>query len=220
MRNAPLRQVIFVLLAIAVAAALFTSISLGAMTFADASFKDAAASVQSIGILVILSVGGALAYYRFYLFRSSYPNLTVVHEVSHRRVGDSYVHIAVNASLHNGSRVRVEIDQSYSVLQRIAPTTDDEISQIYQDARSGEGYDDFQWDTIEEIPRSWPEDPISIEPSESYTETIEFIVSTEFETVLIYTHFDNSETSEESSQPTGWDATTVYDIHDTMTAQT
>ena len=196
------------------------SIAWGVTAFADASFKDAAAAVQSIGILVILSVGGALTYYRFYLFRSSYPNLTVVHEVSHRRVGKSYVHIAVNASLHNGSRVRVEIDQSYSVLQRIAPTTDGEISQIYQDARSGEGYDDFQWDTIEEIPRSWPEDPISIEPSESYTETIEFIVSTEFETVLIYTHFDNSETSEESSQPTGWDATTVYDIHDTMTAQT
>ena len=157
MRNAPLRQIIFVLLAIAVAAALFTSIALGAMALADASFKDAAAAVQGIGTLVILSVGGGLAYYRFYLFRSSYPNLTVVHEVSHRRVGESYVHIAVNANLHNGSRVRVEIDQSYSLLQRIAPTTDDEVRQIYQDAEAGEGYNDFQWDTIEEVQRSWPE---------------------------------------------------------------
>ena len=212
MRNAPLRQVIFVLLAIAVAAAVFTSIAWWVTELADVSFKDAAAAVQGIGTLVILSVGGALAYYRFQMFRSFEPHLTVTHEVAHRRVGDSYVHISVNANLHNSSRVKVDIRKCYFRLQKIAPTDDSEVERLYDQVFVRRIVDEIQWLTLEYEEREWPDPPIEIEPGESHHEVFEFIVLTEIETVLIYTYFYNSALSAQPQGAEGWDATTIYDI--------
>ena len=216
MRNAPLKQIVIVLLAIAGAAALFVSISWWVMALTDSNFKDAASSVQSIGTLVVLSVGGALAYYRFQMFRSFEPHLTVAHEVSHRRIGDSFFHIAVNANMRNSSKVKVDVHEWYFRLHQVAPITDPEIEQLYDQAFSEGELGDVQWPTLERISGDWPEDPIVIEPGESHTETVEFIVEREVQTVLIYSYFHNSTSSENSQNTEGWEANTIYDICDTM----
>ena len=207
MGNAPLRQIIVVALAIAGAAALFVSISWSVMALTDMSFKDAASSVQSIGTLVVLSVGGALAYYRFEMFRSFEPHLTITHEISHRRVGDGFVHMAVNANLSNNSRVKLDIDRCLLVIQLISPTTDSEIVRLYLQTFGSDRYETVHWPTLEYVPREW-DSSLVVEPGESHRETFEAIVDRDVRTVLIYTYFYNSS----SRGADGWDTMTVYDI--------
>ena len=214
----PLRAIVVVLLSIAGLAALYAGTAWGVVSLTGINFKDAAASVQGIGTLVVLSVGGAFAYYRLQMYRSFEPHLTVTHAVSHRRIGDSFVHIAVSANLYNSSRVKVDVHEWYFRLHQIAPATDPEIERLYDQAFSDGELGDIQWPTLEQISSYWPEDPIVVEPGESHTETVEFIVGKEVHTALIYSYFHNSTFSENSQNTEGWDASTIYDIHDTMTA--
>ena len=43
-------------------------------------------------------LGGILVACKWQVFRESEPHLTITHEVSHRPVGESYIHIAVTAT--------------------------------------------------------------------------------------------------------------------------
>ena len=65
--------------------------------------------IQSAITSVAIVVGGAFALFKLQVFRTFEPHLTITQEVSHRPVGDSYVHIVVTATLHNSSRVRVDL---------------------------------------------------------------------------------------------------------------
>ena len=64
---------------------------------------------QSLVTTIAIVAGGIFAAYKWQVFRESEPHLTITHKVSHRTVGESYVHIAVTAVLHNSSRVHIEL---------------------------------------------------------------------------------------------------------------
>ena len=68
------------------------------------------------------------ALFKLQVFRNLQPHLTISHEITHRVVSDSYVHISVTAVLHNSSRVKVEIEEGSFHLLRIAPVTDEEVA--------------------------------------------------------------------------------------------
>ena len=172
--------------------------------------KDVAAIVQSAVAAVAIVAGGIFAYYKLQLFRDLEPHLTITHEVSHRLVGESYVHLAVTARLHNSSRVKIELREAFFSLQLIAPTTDDEAERLYEEVFVETLTDRPQWPTLNRIDRNWVRNRPTIEPGEQYQEICEFIVSADVESVMVYTYFHNSMASEEAER--GWSATTVYDI--------
>ena len=60
------------------------------------------------------------------------------------------------------------------------------------------------------MPRIWDVNELTVEPGESHQEAYEFIVSTEVESVIVYTYYYNSR--DDSEAPEGWGAATVYDI--------
>ena len=93
--------------------------------------RDAVAILQGLATVAAVALGALFAYRNSLLFRSFEPHLTVSHDLSHRRVGQSYVHIGVTATLHNSSKVKVEIRQGEFLLQQIAPITDAELSCYY-----------------------------------------------------------------------------------------
>ena len=216
MRNVSLKDVFAALLWILSFVVLFVCIVWGVTRLTDAGFKDAAASVQGIGTIVAICVGGAFAYYRLQIFRSFEPHLTITNKVSHRRIGHSYVHIAVTATLLNSSRVKIDLREGYFLLMQIAPTSDEEAERLYQQVFVNHEYDDFQWRTLEVSPRVWQENELIVEPGESHRETCEFIVSAGVESVLVYSYFYNSKASERPEASEGWAATTVHDIHDIL----
>ena len=195
---------------------LFLAIAVAASYFTGYAFLDATAALQNIGILVALCIGGAFAQQRFRLFRAFQPHLTVAQHVSHRRIGDSHIHIAVTATLLNTSKVRVELLKANFLLQKIAPISDALIKDLYDQAFvNPPKIASIQWPTIEDFTKEWNENPRVIEPGESYTETFEFISDTHASTFLIYTYFYNPQHSQDSQSSDGWGTTTIYDILDT-----
>ena len=182
------------------------------------SFNDTAKTVQALGTLAAIIAGGVFALYKLQVFRDFQPHLTITHEVSHRRIGESYVHLDVVTTLRNNAKINVVIREASFVLSMISPTTDEEIDALYAEAFNASGvvedeaYARFQWTVLEDITIERRPGEFIVEPSESYRETREFIVSDDVQTVMVYTYFYNSEYTESSSSAEGWRATTIYDI--------
>ena len=187
----------------------------GMIEWAGLSHGDSARLFQAVGAVTVIFVGGVFAYWRLQIFRTFQPHLTISHEVSHRFIGDSYVHIAITANLHNSSRVKIELHQALFSLQLIAPIADDGVEDLYE--RRRDSLDNryayyIQWTTLDEIDHRWSENELIIEPDESHPETVEFIVASDVESVMIYTYFYNPTHSQKSRSAEGWSMTTVYDI--------
>lgn len=195
-------------------AIIFFAVALLAAFLTSINLVDAVSVIYAIGVLTAICVGGFFANQKLQLFRTFQPHLTVSHEVSHRLIGDSYIHIFVTATLHNRSRVKVELRQAEFALQRVAPASDEHIEQLYADVFHYEKHEDIPWDTLDDVNRNWSKNKRIriIEPSELHKEPFEFIVSTDVESVLVYTYFYNQEYSQGSRSAHGWGSTTVYDI--------
>ena len=190
----------------------FVVVALLTAFLASINLVDAVSVIYAIGVLTAICVGGIFAYQRLQLFRAFQPHLTISHEVSHRFIGDSYIHIFVTATLHNSSRVKMELRQAEFALQKIAPALDEDIEHLYVDVFHHEKHEDIQWDTLDDAKRIWSKNERIIEPGELHKEPFEFIVSTDVESVLIYTYFYNPGYSQGSQSSHGWGMTTIYDM--------
>ena len=176
-------------------------------------FMQSSRSFQAIATVTLICVGGIFAYRRLQLFRTFEPHLTISHNVRHRFIGDNYTHIDVTATLHNGSKVQVELRQGFSLLQLVSPVSDEHIEAIYEERLADRsGNQQLQWGTLEEIHSEWESGELIIEPGESHPETYEFIVSNGVESVIIYTYFYNPRFSSGANSAEGWKATTTYDM--------
>ena len=175
--------------------------------------RDAVALLQGLATVAAVALGALFAYRKLELFRDFEPHLTVSHDLSHRRVGQSYVHIGVTATLHNSSKVKVEIRQGEFLLQQIAPITDAAVELLLSaQLANGDEIDQLQWPVLDEVERVWAKNELVIEPGGSHQETYEFIAPVEVATVLVYTYFYNPGHLELAQSAEGWSATSFYDI--------
>ena len=175
--------------------------------------KDISAIIQSSVAAAAIVTGGIFAYYKLQLFRDFKPHLTISHNISHRILSDSYMHIDVTATLHNRSKVQIELRKGFSRLQGVAPVSDDEVESLYAGTFEDMEHDTLQWPTLDEVDRVWEEGELIVEPGESHAETFEFIVGAYvYDTVLVYSYFYNPEASQDPASTRGWHATAVHDI--------
>ncbi len=171
--------------------------------------SDVTRIVQASVTAVAIAAGGVFAAVKLQVFRDFAPHVTITQAVSHRLIGDSYVHLLLTSTLRNSSKVKVEFRRGYFRLQQISPVTDEEVELLYADVFVDRNYRDIQWPTSNVVSRSWHKDELIIEPGEIRQETCEFIVSAEVKSVLIETFFYNLR---RPPVPEGWGAVTVYDI--------
>ena len=94
------------------------------------SAKDLVEIIQLFVVASAIVIGGFFTLHKLQIFRDFEPHLTVSQEVSHRFVGDKYIHVETTATLHNSSRVKIEVREGLFRLQRIAPTSDEEIREL------------------------------------------------------------------------------------------
>ena len=187
------------------------------ISFADLWLPDDFESKESIAILqaavtvAAIVIAGFYAIAKWELFRDFEPHLNVSHIVHHRSIGNSYVHLDVTVTLHNSSKVKVDMQKGFLVLQSVAPVTDQDVERVYEEAFAGEFVEDFGWPVLEEEVREWKRGELVIEPGEVHREVLEFIISNEIDTVQVYTYYYNSMSSRKA---TGWSMGTVYDIMD------
>lgn len=173
---------------------------------------DSVRIVQAVVTIVAIAGGAVFAYYKLEIFRDFEPHLSISQNVSHRALGTKYVHISVTATLHNTSKVAIEVRRALFLLQRISPSTDEEIEKLYSEVFVDRDEGHIQWHTEDTLDRLWEPGELIVEPSESHSETYEFIISEEFKSVLIYSYFHNALYSDDSRATEGWDATSIYDI--------
>ena len=170
------------------------------------------ASIESVVTILAILLGGAYAIFKLGVFRDLKPHLTITQNVSHRRIGSSYIHIAVMVGLHNSSKVAIEMRKSFSRLQAISPLTDESIEQLYDDAFNHDDAISIWWPTLEVIEDGWDKGGLIIERGESHSETYEFVIEARIETILVYTYFHNPKYAVGKNMAEGWEAKTVYDV--------
>ena len=184
----------------------------GMVAWAELSHSDSARLFQAVGAVTVIFVGGVFAYWRLQIFRTFQPHLTISHEISHRFIGDSYVHIAVTANLHNNSRVKIELREGIFALLQISPVSDEQVEDLYDDVFVRGELIDLQWPFLGEVEHTFEEGQLIIEPGGSHFMTSEFIVPSNIRSVLIYTYFHNVERSQRAGVAEVWDRTTFYDV--------
>ncbi len=147
---------------------------------------------QGVFTVAAILVGGVFAWRNAHIFRHNAPHVNVSHEIAHIFLSEEYVYIAVTATLHNTSRVNIEFLNGYSRIQQVTPIEDEEIERLYGEAFQTERPGYFQWPTLGYYPTDWEQDGLTVEPGERRTETFEFIVSRDTESVIATTYFYNS----------------------------
>ena len=176
------------------------------------TMKDVVSTVQSIVTIIAITIGGGFVLFKLDAFRDLEPHVNVVHEISHRIMNDTYVHISVTAVLHNSSKVKVEFLEALFSIQRVLPMPNETIEQKHDQVFYFRKVTDLQWPVLNILEPKWELGELVIEPGEVHRETQQFLVKLEeAETVLIYTHFSDSRPGR-LAEGFGWHATTVHDI--------
>ncbi len=188
--------------------AIVVAVTWALVSLTDSRVTDAAGVVQAIVTATAICAGGFFAAFKLQIFRDFQPHLTISNAVSHRLIGESYVHIDITTTLHNSSKVKMELREGFFRLQQIAPISDEDVGALYAQVFVNRETEDIQWPTLNDIPLNWDKGILIVEPGETHQEIFEFIVSTDVESVIIQIYFYNPN----SSTPEGWGATTVYDI--------
>ena len=179
-----------------------------------AQVRDGAKVIQAIVTVIAILSGGLFATIRLQVFRPFEPHLTVTHEISHRLIGSQYTHIAVEATLHNSSKVSVKLRKAEFSVQQVSPVLDSEVELLYAQVFEDQEQKDLQWEILNDIVRTWDEGEMIVEPGEIHHETAEFIVASRVESVLIFSFFHNPKYRENSKSVEGWSATSLHDIID------
>ena len=180
----------------------------------DHELKDLAAVMQAVVTMAAIIYAGIVAAAKLEVFRDFEPHLTISHQVNHRAVGDSYVHIDVTATLHNSSKVKVELREGSFYIQEIGPVLDDQELEERLAAREFSTADGsfVQWPTIGEFSCNWGNYNLVVEPGQVVRETVEFVISKETKTIVVQSVFHNLTPT--AGTPQGWRTATVYDIMD------
>ena len=193
--------------------------------------------VESIVTIAALLTAGYFAWRNGIIFRHRSPHINITHDITHRVISPRYTHIAVTATLHNSSRVKVEFFNCLFEAQSLAPLEDKEVEGLYSESFnyiSDERFGNFPWETLEKFQYSWDKDNFIVEPGEARPLTIEFVVGNDIKAVLITTYLYNvravgrlSETSDwynppkrnkrflrwrEEEGPSAWTRVSAYDI--------
>ncbi len=198
------------------------------------TFRDLSGGIQSIVTVAAILAGGYLAWRNLHIFRAREPHVTIEHRLSHRLIGEDYVHISVTVTLHNSSRVHVEFRDGSFTLQQVAPVSNEDVEHLYAEVFVNEEEAYLQWPTLDDFRRPWDEEELVVEPGESEYQTYEFIVGRDIESVAISTYFFNSRVFgkipddielknakrpkqrllrwREVRGPMGWGRTSVYDV--------
>lgn len=150
--------------------------------------------VESIVTIVAVLTAGYFAWRNGIIFRHRSPHINITHDITHRVISPRYTHIAVTATLHNRSRVKLEFFDGLLVAQNLAPLSNEAVEDLYGEALndiSDEVFGTFPWETLEEFRYSWDKDDLIVEPGEAKSLTFEFMVGNEIKAVLITTYLYN-----------------------------
>ena len=187
-----------------IAVSILVPIALAFVTFVDnwsnvSRIKDVAAAIQSAVTVIAIVTGGIFALFKLQAFRDFEPHVDVTHDIRHRLMNNTYLHIDVRATLHNTSRVKIEFRRARFSVQQVLPNSNEDIREKHDQVFIKEEKRDIQWPVLNVIDHAWDPGKLVVEPDEKHSESQEFIVLKEnAETVRIDTFFFDQRFAEPS----------------------
>ena len=158
--------------------------------------KEWAVGLQAAFTVLVVLAAGLLGWLRFGWFRIAKPQATLDHHISHRPITGGNVHLAVQVTIHNSSRVVLEFRKAMAWIQRVAPATEAEVEEYQREVLEGQPQD-LAWKRVALRYRIWQADQLVVEPGERDQITWEFLIPNELQTVRIYTYFYNERVAED-----------------------
>ena len=159
--------------------------------------------VRDVVQIVAILGAGAWASYRFGLFRERVPRGTISHEISHRPLTDTTIHISVTVIFSNTGRVVWSFapeQRNRTTIQLVRPIDHEDLESLQDRLAAGESQT-YEWPRLDD--RSLIR-PLEVEPSDTEEINYEFVVGGAVESILVYSNYGSGDR--------GWQATTVYDI--------
>ena len=160
----------------------------GTAVAGDAGFPGVVAAIVSstgvsglaaVSLSAVIAATALGAAYRFGLFRESEPRLNIAQDIHWQPVGQSYLLVAVKATLHNNSKVLIRSPRAVCQLQQTGPMDDEDVADIYADNLRNNPSDanQYAWWHIGAVARHWSQNDLAIEPDERCQVTFEFIIA-------------------------------------------
>ena len=180
----------------------YSSVAGSATTRAD-NVKTITGVVKDIVQILAIVGAGAWASYRFGLFRERVPRGTISHEITHRSLTETTIHVSVTVIFSNTGRVVwsfVPEQDNRTTIQLVKPIDQEYLESLQERVAAGESQT-YQWPVLDDrsLARS-----LEVEPSDTQEINYEFVVGGGVESILVYSYYGRDDR--------GWQATTVYDI--------
>ncbi len=178
-------------------------------------YLDSTADLHSIAAMLALFLGGLYVVLNLQALRTFIPHLSVIHEISDRRIGRGLVHISVNVLMENTSRIEVKISKGHYRLEVLAPPPGRRAAMLHQLLCGCDHHGKEEWQLLARGSRPWKEGELIVEPGQKQSVLYEFEVSTSVRMVKITTSFDTPNTTGNTQYADKWGHTSVYDITST-----
>lgn len=144
--------------------------------------------VKDIVQIFAIVGAGAWASYRFGLFRERVPRGTISHEITHRTLTDTTVHLSVTVIFSNTGRVvwSFEPDRdNRTTIQLVKPIDHKDLESLQERVAAGDSQT-YQWPVLDD--RSLTH-PLKIEPSDTEEINHEFVLGSGVESILVYSFY-------------------------------
>jgi len=169
-------------------------------------WKGLADIAQSVAVMAV-AVGGALLYLRR---RQRFPRARMAHQILHRRISEGQFLVFVIVAVTNLGEVIIRLTKGFTRIRQVTPGAAELLGECEPDKLRG---CDLGWLMIDEKLADLSD--VEIEPNEDQEFCFEFIVSSEAETISIYSHFENEK---KTTREIGWNKTSWYDLNHQPTA--
>ena len=138
------------------------------MPFWPENAKDWATIVQAAFTVVAIVVAALLGYLRFGWFRTIQPHASISHKITDRSVSNRYLHLAIEVTVVNTSKVVIGFRDGFISVQHIAPTTDKDVKALSEAVLKDPTRSDMQWElSLWWQPLTWEQDAFMVEPGET-----------------------------------------------------
>jgi hypothetical protein len=170
------------------------------------TWKSIMEAVQSFATVIALIIGGIWTYKLFIEERESYPHVKISQNLTGKLISPEWYWIQLSITTENTGKSLAHIDKADLRVQQISPLPKNVIAYVTEkQIPVPHDYLHIEWKLLCRYVRPFP---VTLEPGESDTNDVEFVIPAWLKTVKIYSYLENT-----SGEEYGWHATTIYDIN-------
>lgn len=175
------------------------------------ALKDSLAALQSL-----FTIGGILAAaYLFFWRRRPYPRLVVTQAIEHHRLTPETVWLRVQVTVENKGERLARLGSSVTKVRQILPLEVNFAPHVIPKNRAlHHGCPDITWGKYDECTES--HGPLEVEPNETTTFEVDFLLSSNLRLVQVYTFITNPV---KTGTGHGWPIDTIYSLEENSTPQ-